>query len=84
MEKHILFTLLCGNNNVIIIWLLLIVFSLSRLALHVYDSRDVVHALGHGRTVLFSTVVHVQQSGQRQYVSAGYADRRQFGQLLVP
>jgi len=50
----------------------------------VYDSRDVVHALGHGRAVLLGTVVHVQQSGQRQYVSAGDPDRRQFGQLLVP
>jgi len=28
-------------------------------------------------------VVHVQQSGQRQYVSTGDPDRRQFGQLLI-
>lgn len=48
-----------------------------------YDSGDVVHALGHGRTVAFRAVVHVKQPGQRQYVSAGDSDRRKFGQLLV-
>jgi len=49
----------------------------------VYDPGNVVHALGHGRTVLLRAVVHVQQSGQRQYVCAGDPDRRQFGQLLI-
>lgn len=48
-----------------------------------YDSGHVVHALGHGRAVLLRAVVHVEESGQRQYVSTGDPDRRQFGQLLV-
>lgn len=62
----------------------MLVLPLPCLALHVYDPGDVVHALGHGRPVLLRAVVHVQQPGQREYVRARYAYRRQLGQLLVP
>lgn len=62
----------------------LLVLLLPGLALHVYDPGDVVHALGHGRPVLLRAVVHVQQPGQREYVRARYANRRQFRELLVP
>lgn len=62
---------------------LLLVLPLPRLALHVYDPGHLVHALGHGRPVLFRAVVHVQQPGQREYVRTRYAYGRQLGQLLV-
>lgn len=52
------------------------VFSLFGLSLHVYDAGHIVHTLSHGWSVLFRAVVHVQQSGQGQYVSAGDPYRR--------
>lgn len=63
---------------------LLFVFPLPGLSLHVYDAGDIVHALLHGRSILFGAVVHVQQSGHGQNVCARYPYRGQFGQFLIP
>lgn len=64
--------------------MILFVFSFSGLAFHVYDAGNVVHALVHGRSVLFGAVVHIQQPRHGQYVRARYPYRGQFGQLLIP